>query len=312
MKFDVVVFGSSFVDIYLNSLEFKLKKDWLCQTRGGKLRVDKMVITTGGGASNVSVGLERLGLQTGCVTAVGRDHWGLFIRQELKKEGVSQQYIQQTEEQTSMSIILVTENGERTALVYRGASNALSWQQVPWDKLEPEWFYVSSLGGDFSLLTKIIRRAKEKRIKIALNPGSNEINCPEKLLPFIKAVDLLILNLAEAGRLTRHETTKQELIYQDLKKTGAGMMAITNGKKGAVLLAGRKKIIKTEAIKVKTKEETGAGDAFGCGLTAGLIKYTDLSKALKLGAINGAAVTEKYGPKAGLLFEPEADNWLKK
>ncbi|MDZ7586861.1 MAG: carbohydrate kinase family protein [Patescibacteria group bacterium] len=311
MKFDVVTFGGSFVDVYLTSNDFKVKDNLLCQSYGSKMAVEKLVITTGGGATNSAVGFERLGLQTGCVTCVGKDHWGLFVRQELKKEGVSPLYIQQVNELTSYSTILVSADGGRSALVYRGASNKLSWHKVEWEKLDPDWFYVTSLGGDLNLLTKIIRTAQAKKIKVALNPGSSEIKAGEKLKAFLPYVEVLIVNREEAAKLTKHEFKNKDEILTDLRKLGPRIVAMTEGRKGATLLEGRK-TISLPVAPVETVEETGAGDAFGCGLVAGLIKFTSLEKALKLGLANGASVTEHFGPKKGLLFEPEVENWLKK
>ena len=194
MNFDVVTFGSAFVDVYLASPDFKKVGKTLCEVYGGKVGIKKMVITTGGGATNTAVGLERLGLQTACVCCVGRDDWGLFIRKELHREGVSQLYIQQVAEPTSYSTILVTEDGGRTALVFRGASNHLSWSKVEWAKLDPAWFYVSSLGGDFNMLTKIVRQAEKTGAKIALNPGSQEIVAATKLKAFLPKIEVLLLN----------------------------------------------------------------------------------------------------------------------
>jgi sugar/nucleoside kinase (ribokinase family) len=316
MKFDVVTFGSAFVDVYLSSADFKIVKSGkvasgtaLCQVYGGKIALDKMVMTTGGGATNAAVGFERLGLQAGCVCCVGRDDWGLFVRKELKREGVSQLYIQQVDEPTSYSTILVAKDGGRSALVYRGASNKLSWRKVAWDKLSPSWFYVSSLGGDLTMLTKIIRVAQEKGIKVALNPGSKEIAAEEKLRAFLPYVEVLLVNQQEAAKLTRHLYKNREEILKDVAKLGAKMVAVTAGRRGATLLRGKKQI-QIAGLKVKTIEETGAGDAFGCGLVAGLIKGWSMEKALQLAIANGAAVTEHFGPKAGLLFEPEAMKWL--
>ncbi|MCX6816668.1 MAG: carbohydrate kinase family protein [Candidatus Beckwithbacteria bacterium] len=311
MKFDVVTFGSSFVDVYLTAKDFKVSGGKLAMEYGGKLAVDKMVMTTGGGATNTAAGFERLGLQTACVTCLGKDHWGLFIRKELKKEGVSQLYIQQVNEPTSYSTILVGEDGGRTVLVYRGASNYLSWQKVEWEHLNPDWFYVSSLGGEFNLLTKIVRAGQEKRIKVALNPGMSEINSPERLKQFLPHVEVLILNLEEAAKLTQHEPDNKTEILKDVVKLGARLVAVTEGRKGATLLEGKKKVV-LEAVKARVVQESGAGDAFGCGLVTGLIKFTSLEKALKLGLANGASVVEHFGPKEGLLFEPEVEEWLKK
>lgn len=291
MNFDVVTFGSAFVDVYLAVPEV---------VKGSKLNVDKMVLTTGGGATNTAAGFERLGLQTASACCVGRDHWGLFIRQEMKKEGISSLYIQQSESPTSYSTILVGEGGERTVLVFRGASNELAWNKIEWEKLDPKWFYVSSLGGNFNLLTKIIRWAEKKGIRVAFNPGSKEIEAGRTLKAFLPKIEVLLLNLQEAVKLT-----------DNVSRLGAKLVAITEGKKGASVVVGKKKI-KLTACQAKTIEETGAGDAFGCGLVGGLIKGFDLEQALKLGLANGASVTEHFGPKKGLLFEPEIKTWMKK
>lgn len=318
MKFDVVTFGSAFLDVYLSSPDFKIIKSGkvttgtaLCQVYGGKIAVDKMVITTGGGGTNTAVGFERLGLQAASVCCVGVDEWGLFIRKELKKEGVSPLYIQQVKEKTSYSTILVSKEGGRTAMVYRGASNQLSWRKTGWDKLDPDWFYVSSLGGDFNMLTKIIRVAEEKNIKVALNPGSKEIDKGHLLRRFLPRVEVLILNRQEAAKLTNHDFKNKKEIEKDVKKLKARIIAVTEGKKGAMVVSGRKKF-RVKALRTKSIEETGAGDAFGCGLTAGLIRGMKLKEALKLGAANGASVVKYFGPKKGLLFEPEIKKWLRK
>ena len=297
MRFDVVSFGSAFVDVYLGSPGFKKVGPALCEVYGGKIDVSKMVMTTGGGATNTAVGFERLGLQTAAVCAVGKDDWGLFVRKELQREGVSPLYVQQVDAPTSYSTILVAADGGRTALVYRGASNELSGSQVEWDKLDPRWFYVSSLGGNFNLLSQIIRQAQKQGIKVALNPGSQEIRAREKLRQFLPHVDVLLLNRQEAEALGRI--------------SGPKIIAVTEGKQGASLTSGKKKL-KTPAVKVKTVEETGAGDAFASGFVAGIINGLKPETALKMGVLNGAAVTTQFGPKAGLLFATEMNQWLKK
>jgi sugar/nucleoside kinase (ribokinase family) len=182
---------------------------------------------------------------------------------------------------------------------------------VAWDKLRPKWFYISSLGGDLTLLTKIVRVAQEKGIKIALNPGSKEIAAEAKLKAFLAYAEVLLLNRQEAARLTKHMFKNKEEILEDVGKLGVKMVAVTEGRKGATLVSGKEKIYQP-AVKIKTVEETGAGDAFGCGLVGGLIKGMIPEEALKLGVANGASAAKHFGPKEGLLFEPEINKWLKK
>lgn len=289
MNFDVVCFGSAFVDVYLPVSDFELT--------GRKIAVENLAITTGGGAANTAVGFERLGLQTAAVCCVGRDHWGLFVRQELKREGVSPLYIQQVDFPTSYSTILVAPDGGRTALVYRGASSQLAGRLVDWEKLDPKWFYVSSLGGNFNLLAQIIRASQKQNIKVAFNPGSQEIRARDKLKRFLPHLEVLLVNRTEfdaLGKISRPKIT-----------------VVTDGRQGASLIVGRK-VIKASAVPVKTIEETGAGDGFASGFMTGIINGLKPETALKMGLINGAAVTREFGPKAGLLFAPEMNAWLKK
>jgi ribokinase len=318
MNFSVACFGSAFVDVYLQSPDFKVIRAGssptgvaLCEVYGGKIAVAKMAITTGGGATNVCVGLERLGLQTAAVCAVGDDHWGLFVRQNLKREGVSLLYVQQVDAPTSYSTILVAEDGGRSALVYRGASSQLSWQKVEWDKLDPDWIYISSLGGDFNFLTKIIRHAQEKKISVAFNPGSHEISSLKKLRPFLGYLDVLLVNLQEAAKLTEHLPKSKDEIFADLGKLNIPIVVVTEGRGGASLVVKRK-VKHLPALKVDTVEETGAGDAFASGFMAGIIQGLKPEEALKMGLANGASVTTAFGPKEGLLFTPDMRRWLKK
>ena len=82
------------------------------------------------------------------------------------------------------------------AIIYLGAR----WNG---QKLDPAWFYVSSLGGDFNMLTKIVRQAEKTGAKIALNPGSQEIVAATKLKAFLPKIEVLILNADEAKDIAR-------------------------------------------------------------------------------------------------------------
>ena len=318
MKFDVVTFGSAFVDVYLESPDFRIVKSdkikggvGMCEVYGGKIEVKRLVITTGGGATNNAVSFERLGLQTAAVCCVGDDDWGLFIRKKLLSEGVSPLYVQISKKfQTSYSTILVSQDGGRTILVYRGASNSVSWHKVAWGKLTARWFHVSSLGGDFAMLTKIIRVAETKGIKVFLNPGTSELRAVSRLKKFLHHLEVLLLNQNEAERLLGVSGEKE--IEIKMETLGPRIVIITQGRKGAKLWSAKTGVIKQRIFPVKTKEETGAGDAFGAGFVAGLSLNYNLKIALKIAAANAASVVTKVGSKEGLLFGPELKRWLKK
>jgi len=319
MKFDVVCFGSATVDVFLKSKGFKTVHSKrvktgvaMCQVMGGKVKVDELVITSGGGATNAGVSFERKGIQTASAVCVGADFWGQFIRQELNSEGVSLVHLQEDKiYPTSYSTILVNEQGRRTALVYRGASNQLDLKRVRWEALNTDWFYISSLGGDLALLTKVLRIAQDNGFKVAFNPGSKEIKNRDKLTPFLKSIEVLILNCTEASQLTGIKETRQQDMVEKLQKMGPKIVALTDGDKGSIIGFG-KKVYQAEIFKVKTQEETGAGDAFGSGLVAGLILNLKPKEVIKLASANSASVVTKMGAKEGLLWKEEVLDWLKK
>ena len=124
----------------------------------------------------------------------------------------------------------------------------------------------------------------------------------------------LILNKDEAIELVYSSGRKIESIDQLLKKIkawGPKIIAITEGSRGAWLYDGRK-IYHQAAYSVKIVDTTGAGDAFGSTLVAGLILYNDLEKALKLAIINSASVLTEIGAHNGLLNLKELNKKLSK
>ncbi len=308
MKFNVVTFGSATHDIFLTSDGFKISKDkgtvYLCEEYGGKLTIKDRISTTGGGATNTAVCFERLGLQSAIVACVGDKHWGRLVRHNLQEEGVSLLYLQKSNKYpTSSSVIMVGEDGGRTILVHRAASNHLNWKQVDWQRLNSDWAYVSSLGGDMVLLNKIVNWSQQKNIKLAINPGSKELLQADKLYKILKNFYIFIINKQELELFAKNLGQNDKL--SDLSSLGPSIFMVTDGKKGADIYLKSGEVIHQKAVMAKAIEETGAGDAFGSTFVAGIIKNKTVQDSLKMAAINSSNVVQHIGPKEGLLFYPE-------
>src|SRR3989338_5039834 len=56
---------------------------------GAKIRVEDLLETCGGGASNTAVGLSRLGCEAAFEGVVGSDQWGEKLTENLRKERVN-------------------------------------------------------------------------------------------------------------------------------------------------------------------------------------------------------------------------------
>ncbi len=316
MKYDVICFGSATLDVFLKSPDFQIVKfpeKAFVQTSlmipyGVKSEVSDLVISSGGGGTNTAVGFTRLGLKSAVVARSGWDFAGKIIRQEIKKEGVSDELLTQLEvEKTDYSTILIGPDGNRTILVYRGETR-LEKSLIDFKKLNSFWFYIASLEGNLDLLEEIIKWAQKNHIKVALNPGKKEIKQKEKLLELSRKVNVFNVNQEEADLLVEEKEAFKKL-KELLPET---IVVVTKGEKGVVANFPQKGVLIMDGFKVKMVDQTGAGDGFGCGLVGGLIKGLEFEKALKLGVANGASVVEKIGAKEGLIRKQEIDYWLEK
>lgn len=319
MKYDTISFGSAVLDVFVRSPDFQVEKSDKVFTEkslvipyGVKAEVEELTFCSGGGGTNTAVGFSRLGLRAAVVARCGWDLAGGMVREEIKKEGVSDEFLLQMEgERTDYSTILIGPDGDRTILVYRGGTR-LEESMIKWEKLEASWFMVSSLEGNLDLLAKLTTQAKKKGTKVAFNPGRKEIEQTERLLEIAKEVDILIVNREEAARILGLEIDDQEIFAKACLAWPGVMVVVTDGVRGSsVCLPGKGRLV-MDGLKLEMVEATGAGDGFACGLVAGLVKGWELEKALKLGTCNGASTVTKLGAKAGLIREAEIDSWLSK
>lgn len=310
--YDVITFGSATRDAFFYSRNFRVfgggkfpSGRALCFNLGSKVEVDKIFFTSGGGGTNTAVAFSKLGFKTACVASVGDDISGQAVLEDLQKEKTDTKFIIKTRKtNTAYSVILSVPKKERTILVYRGASEKVTPKEISWSKMKSKWFYISSLGGNFTLLKKIFEHAKKHKIKIAINPGSKEIAQPKRLLLLLKKADVLLLNQEEGSLLTKVSFKKPWAILKKLDGEIQGVVVMTSGKSGS-RAAFEGSIYEAGVIPVRVVERTGAGDAFGAGFVSGMMLKNDISYAMKLATANSTSVIQKIGAKNGLLSKKD-------
>lgn len=306
---DIITIGSATQDVFLTSKDYTLlpsKKFSTgvgeCFAFGSKVEVQNIFLDTGGGATNTAVTFANLGFRTACITRVGHDAPAREIREVLQNKHVDTSFIITTKkEHTAYSTILLTKSGERTVLVYRGASAHFSVREIPWNRLRTQWFYVSSLGGNIPLLRRIFSYAQAKNISIAWNPGGGELQHGFRVLkPYIQKTAVLIMNREEAASLGLPKGQCRVDVFCGICFYPRGMTVVTDGKKGAYVCDHRQQFFAPSSGH-KPVNATGAGDAFGSAFVAGVMKGFTLQDALRLAILNSGLVVTKMGAKNGLL-----------
>jgi ribokinase len=329
VDFDVITIGSATRDVFLKSQGFSIIKSGDYQTGraecvplGAKIEVQDIIFTTGGGATNNAVSLARKNFSVACVAAVGADAAGREIEHELQIEKVETRLLQRVlKKKTGFSIILVAPTGDRSVLVYRGASEDIQEAVIAGDRFRARWLYISSVAGNFYLLKRILESAKLHGSKIAINPGSREIKAGiETIGPVLKKAEIIFLNQEEAAYLVETKFQNFETILRKLSNLNpSSIFVITRGPQGVTVLKGDK-IWQAGVFKEKARvDRTGAGDAFGSGFLAALMAYPRLElqkqikQAIRWGSANATSVLEHYGAKKGLLTRQQLDEprWKK-
>lgn len=305
--FDIITIGAATRDVFMVSDRFfKIKSKKIpngvgeCVALGSKIDVDELVLTTGGGATNTAATFASLGYHTATITRIGDDTTGKDIIEELNSFGVSTHFVRMIPKgQTAFSVLLTMEDGERTVLTFRGVSAAFEHADIYWEGCsQTKWIYLTSLGKNFLLAKKIIEYAKKAGVHIAWNPGNGELNAGwEKFQSILTSVDLLMLNFEEAKQLTKKRTLRA--ILKTLQSP-QHIRIITDGTNGAYAVH-QKMLYHAGTTGAKALSRTGAGDAFGSGFLAGLIKTEDVKKALAIGTLNAESVIKKHGAKRGIL-----------
>jgi ribokinase len=315
----VITIGAATIDCLMKSKSLKVAKSHetpgglaMCEVIGGKMEAEEGLLTTGGGGTNVAVGLRRLGQSVKVISRVGNDDLAEMVVKKLSSENVNSDLMQYGTGRTGLSTILVAENGGRSIITYRGESGNINGSEINWSEVEKaEWIQISSLGGNIELLEDLVKFADSKKIKVGLNPGKAELDQKEKIIKLLPHINFINLNKMEAATLWNVDFEDEKLMMQKFISNGSLIIAITDGKRGASMVE-KNKWIKMTAFPNKSVDDTGAGDAFVSGAVTGILNGNNLAEILKMGLANGGSAVTVLGAKEGLLHTANMQRYLVK
>jgi len=202
-----------------------------CFALGSKVEVEHLVFATGGGATNAAVTFARQGLKTAAFFKVGDDSIGREIASELKKEGVRPMALWDEKHETAYSTILLSADGERTILVYRGASEDIKAKEIPWKSFKAKWVYIAPGGIDFDLVNTLVDGLMVQGIDIAINPSAKKFigKGLRGMANILSKAKVVILNREEAALLTGISYQEEKRIFRALDEAVPGIAVMTDG-----------------------------------------------------------------------------------
>lgn len=299
----IYALGKATQDVFLRSDEFDPKKEgkvaYTHLPLGEKIDVEEAFFSTGGNATNVAVTLARQGIDAHFVWALGEDPASHSILADMESEGVHTDLVdQKREHRASFSTVLLSPDGERTILNFRGSGmNGDSFGKALHKIEKADWLYPSSLK-NYQLLGMLVKKAKSLGAKVMLNPAGTELAQPDELKAVLKDVEVFCLNKEEMQSVVG-KGSLEELVKKGLDL--CPVVIVSDGPRGVCASDG-KTIIKAGMYEdVPVIDRTGAGDAFASGFLSKWSRGSSLKEAVIFGSANSTSVVSKIGAKAGIL-----------
>lgn len=326
--YDVITIGTATRDVFLESPLFKVLKDpehlerlgfktgeAQCFAFGAKIEVGKPVMTTGGGAANTAVTFARQGLSAAAVVKIGADENGAAILRGLKRERVAVLALRDRRAMTGYSVVLLAENGERTILNHRGASEEIKRGDAPSSKMKARWAYIVPGRIPLPVMTALVKRLARNGARIAMNPSRYYLELgSRRLRPILNQLAVILVNREEGAYLTGFHYGEERKIFRKFDELVRGIAVVTDGPRGVAVSDGSRVYRAGIFREKKVADRTGAGDAFGSGFVAGLMrensnnqlpisKFTEeeILNAIRLGSANATSVVESIGAQPGIL-----------
>lgn len=269
-----------------------------------------------GGSGNVAVGLSSLGGRVSFVGKAGHDYLGKLYNQDLKRKKVFPRIFFDKVSSTGIVIVFVDNQKERSFLVFRGANDRLSTEDIikASDLIKKSKYvyfsgYSLNSNAQQSAVLEGIEIARRYGARIVFDPGAyNLIQLkPHLFSKILGFCSVFSLNLEEAKAITN--TTNIKDAIKKLKDI-VPLTALKCGKKGCILIS-KNGVVKVPGIKVKCVDPTGAGDAFTAALIYGLTHGLPLGATGQLANWYSAQVVTQKGSRS-FPTKSKIGNFLKK
>ena len=235
----------------------------------------------GGKGANQAVAAARLGARTSFIGRLGSDD---LVLRSLRGADVDVSGVSRDGGESGLAVVLVDEDGENMIVVAPGANGRL----VPADvEVGAADAVLVQLEIPDAAVSAAAKRAGEQGAFLCLNAA------PARPLGDLHP-DLLVLNSNE------HEVVGSR----------PGLVAVTLGAEGAVLLRDGIQIARAQPPRVEVLDTTGAGDAFCAALVVSLVEGRDHDSALRRACVAGALSVTRRGAQPSFPSAAEVDAML--
>lgn len=258
---------------------------------------------SGGSVANTIAGFANLGGAGAYIGRVKADQLGGIFNHDMRSLGVEVRLEAATEgAPTARSLILITEDGQRTMQTYLGACTELSVADItPQTMGSPRAVliegYVWDLPEGPDLTARAIEIARENGTAVALSLSDSF--CVERHRESFEhavrnGVDIVVADEDEVAALVGTDSYEDTL---DALEGYDNLFAMTRSEKGSVIVQGQTRILQAATPVNEVIDTTGAGDAYTAGFLYGWVNDKPLEECARLGTFCGATVVQQLGAR---------------
>jgi len=311
-KLDVITIGRSSVDLYGAQV-------------GGRLEdMGSFNKYIGGSPTNMACGTARLGLRSAVITAVGDEHMGRFIREELEREGVDTRGVKTDPERLTALVLLGIRDQDQFPLIFyreNCADMGLTEADIDPDFIKDARSVVAtgthlSHAQTEAAVLKALRLARENGLKTALDidyrpnlwgvagHGDGESRFVESAAVTVKLQSSLhlfdlIVGTEEEFHIAGGSTDTLEAL-KAVRSVSDATLVCKRGAKGAAAFEGAIPESLDDGLTgpgfpIEVFNVLGAGDGFMSGLLKGWLDGEDWPVTLKYANACGAFAVSRHG-----------------
>jgi sugar/nucleoside kinase (ribokinase family) len=265
--------------------------------------VDHMNLRVGGAGANAALALIEAGMSPRLVGAVGDDHFGRWILDQLVGFGLGEDVVVDPEQATGLTVAIEAPGRDRSFLTYLGITGTANAEIVPASSLAAEhvlvcdYFCAPALRGEPT--RQLFATARELGARTyfdtAWDTDGFSAATREELHAILPLVDVFLPNEAEACALAG--TGSVTKAGRDLQRRSGGWVVVKLGPEGCIAFGPNGGRLSSPAPVIEPTDTTGAGDAFNAGLVSALAAGRDWPDAL----------TAATGLASSLLARPSND-----
>lgn len=278
---------------------------------GGKYRAADYLEVGGGMAANAAVAAARLGADCAYWGRAGDDTAGTAMREEMAGYGVDvSQFRLFAGARSSISAVIVSQDGERMIVNYRGAGIPDDCAWLPLEHVAA----AAAIHADIRWVegaAAIFAAARRARVPTVLDGEAATIEAFTTVLPWTDHAIFSEAGLrAFAGADSLRNEAGRRAALAKAREHGCRVTAVTRGGKGTLWL-DEHGYHELPACQVKVVDTTGAGDVFHGAYAVAMGDGMDVPQAMRFASAVAALKCTRHGGRAGIPDRSEVEAFLR-